>query len=84
MGFSFRKSFKVGPFRTTVSHRGITNSVGAGGLRYSKTARFADVGSSDQDQRITDGQPTAAPKGNPIVGLIVLAVIGYVLYKVLT
>jgi hypothetical protein len=84
MGFSFRKSFRVGPFRTTVSHRGITNSIGAAGLRYSKTARFADLGSSNQDQMIADDQPAAAPEGNPIVGLIVLAVIGYVLYKLLT
>lgn len=34
---SFRKSFRVGPFRSTLSHRGITNSVGAGGLRISES-----------------------------------------------
>lgn len=90
MGFSFRKSFSVGPFRTTFTHRGITNSVGFGGARYSKTARYADMGSSDtQDQRqdltsIGEGQPSAAPKGNPIVGWVVIAVIAYVIYKVLT
>jgi hypothetical protein len=33
MRISFRKSFKLGPFRTTISNRGITNSVGGGGFR---------------------------------------------------
>lgn len=33
MRISFRKSFKVGPFRTTISNRGITNSIGGGGFR---------------------------------------------------
>ena len=86
MGFSFRKSFGVGPFRTTFTHRGITNSVGFGGARYSKTTRFADMDST-QNQDLTttgEGQPSAAPKGNPIVGWIVIAVIGYVSYKLLT
>ena len=83
MGFSFRKSFKVGPFRSTISHRGITNSIGAGGLRYSKRAGFAGTGSSKR-QRITEGEPTATPKGNPIVGFVVLAVVGFVLYTLLT
>lgn len=86
MGFSFRKSFGVGPFRTTFTHRGITNSVGFGGARYSKTKRYADMGSSERQDLTSnsDGQPSATPKGNPIVGWIVIAVIGYVIYKVLT
>lgn len=83
MGFGFRKSFKFGPFRTTVSHRGITNSIGAGGVRYSKRACFADIGSSNRP-RMADGAPTATPKGNPVVGFIVLAVIAFALYKLLT
>lgn len=33
MRISFRKSFKVGPFRTTISNRGVTNSIGGGGFR---------------------------------------------------
>jgi hypothetical protein len=90
MGFSFRKSFGVGPFRTTFTHRGITNSVGFGGARYSKTKRYDDMGvARDQDpvQDLTstgEGQPSATPKGNPIVGWIVIAAIAYVIYKVLT
>lgn len=35
MKLSFRKSFRAGPFRTTLSNRGLTNSVGVGGLRLS-------------------------------------------------
>ena len=33
MRISYRKSFKVGPFRTTISNRGVTNSVGGAGFR---------------------------------------------------
>lgn len=33
MRISFRKSFRIGPFRTTISNRGITNSIGGGGFR---------------------------------------------------
>ncbi|MBY3151182.1 DUF4236 domain-containing protein [Rhizobium laguerreae] len=83
MGFSFRKSFGVGPFRTTVTHRGITNSVGMGGARYSKKTRFTDTQNRDLTAP-NEGRPSAASKGNPIVGLVVLAVIGYVIYKLLT
>ncbi len=82
MGFGFRKSFKVGPFRSTISHRGITNSVGAGGLRYSKRASF--TGSGSKRQRTTNGEPTATSNGNPLVGLVIIAVVGFVLYKILT
>jgi hypothetical protein len=39
MRFGFRKSFKAGPFRTTVTKRGLTHSVGAGGLRVSTGRR---------------------------------------------
>lgn len=38
MGFRFRKSFKVGPFRTTVSKSGISTSFGIKGARITKTA----------------------------------------------
>lgn len=39
MGFRFRKSFKAGPFRWTVSKSGISTSVGVKGYRVTKTAR---------------------------------------------
>jgi hypothetical protein len=35
MRLTFRKSFRLGPIRTTLGSRGITNSIGAGGLRLS-------------------------------------------------
>lgn len=38
MGFRFRKSFKTGPFRTTVSKSGISHSIGTKGIRVTKTA----------------------------------------------
>ena len=38
MGFRFRKSFKVGPFRTTISKSGISTSVGVKGARITKRA----------------------------------------------
>ncbi len=33
MGFSYRKSVKVGPFRINLSNRGVGYSVGGGGFR---------------------------------------------------
>lgn len=38
MGFSFRKSVKVGPARVNISKSGVGYSIGAGGLRYTKRA----------------------------------------------
>ena len=38
MGFRFRKSKKVGPFRINMSQKGIGWSVGVKGLRYTKKA----------------------------------------------
>nr|WP_250807737.1 DUF4236 domain-containing protein [Neorhizobium tomejilense] len=83
MGLGFRKSFKVGPFRTTLTHRGITNSVGAGGVRYSKTARFAQTEPRRSDLPSVDDPSTTRPaaKGNPVIGVAVLALLGYGLYK---
>ncbi|RAY11665.1 DUF4236 domain-containing protein [Actinomadura craniellae] len=38
MGFGFRKSVKVGPFRLNFSKSGVGHSVGGRGARYTKTA----------------------------------------------
>lgn len=38
MGFSFRKSKKFGPFRFTLSHRGVSASTGAGPVRVSRSS----------------------------------------------
>ncbi len=37
MGLMFRKSRKVGPFRFTLSHRGVSGSVGAGPVRVGRS-----------------------------------------------
>lgn len=39
MGFTYRKSVRVGPFRVNVSGAGVGWSVGAGGLRTGVSAR---------------------------------------------
>lgn len=39
MGFSFRKSIKIGPARINLSKSGVGYSVGAGGLRYTKSPK---------------------------------------------
>lgn len=39
MGFNFRKSIKIGPARINLSKSGVGYSVGAGGLRYTKSAK---------------------------------------------
>lgn len=41
MGFRFRKSVKLGPFRVTLSKSGISYSAGVKGLRVTKTASGA-------------------------------------------
>ena len=38
MGFGFRKSKKVGPFRFTLSKRGVSTSSGAGPVRVSRSS----------------------------------------------
>lgn len=44
MGFNFRKSIKVGPARVNLSKSGVGYSVGAGGLRYTKSAKRGKSG----------------------------------------
>lgn len=39
MGFNFRKSFKLGPARVNLSKSGVGYSIGAGGVRYTKSAK---------------------------------------------
>lgn len=39
MGFRFRRSMKVGPGRVTLSRRGLSGSVGAGGVRIGRSRR---------------------------------------------
>lgn len=38
MGFSFKKSFNLGPFRLNLSKSGIGYSIGTKGLRFTKKA----------------------------------------------
>ena len=39
MGFSFRKSIKLGPARINLSKSGVGYSIGAGGVRYTKSPK---------------------------------------------
>lgn len=39
MGFNFRKSIKIGPARVNLSKSGVGYSVGAGGVRYTKSPK---------------------------------------------
>lgn len=38
MGFGFRKSKKLGPFRVTLTHRGVSGSAGAGPVRIGRSS----------------------------------------------
>ena len=38
MGFGFRKSRKLGPFRVTLTHRGVSGSAGAGPVRVGRSS----------------------------------------------
>ena len=38
MGFGYRRSKRLGPFRFTVTHRSISGSVGAGPVRASRSS----------------------------------------------
>lgn len=46
MGFNFRKSFKLGPARVNLSKSGVGYSIGAGGVRFTKSARKKKSGDS--------------------------------------
>lgn len=82
MGIRFRKSFGIGPFRTTLTHRGVTNSVGAKGLRYSKTTRYSNIGGGNQGPSGNPEIPQSS-NGKPILGFFILAGIVYVVFKLL-
>ena len=43
MGFSFRKSIKLGPARINLSKSGVGYSIGAGGVRYTKSPQRKSV-----------------------------------------
>jgi hypothetical protein len=51
MGFGYRKSKKVGPFRFTLTHRGVSGSAGAGPLRVGRSSS----GRRTKSVRITKG-----------------------------
>ena len=38
MGFGYRQSRKVGPFRFTLTHRGVSGSAGGGPLRFGRSS----------------------------------------------
>jgi len=82
MRLGFRKTFKFGPFRTTVSHRGITNSIGAGGLRLSQRTPLSGSGrrrrTAIRDETVAPSSDTAA--GNPVLGFVVLGLAAFGLY----
>lgn len=71
MGFRFRKSMKIGPFRVTLSKSGISYSAGVKGLRVTKTASGAvrttasipGTGISYVKQASGKSQQAAAPAG---------------------
>ena len=54
MGFVFRKSFKIGPFRITVSKSGISFSAGVKGARVTNRAdgRMQTTGQVMRDDRV--------------------------------
>jgi hypothetical protein len=74
MGLRFRKSFKLGPMRMTLTDKGLTNSIGAGGVRYSKTTRFAQDGRRRLPTASNgNGRAGSSSAGRAVVGLVVLA-----------
>lgn len=52
MGWSFRKSIKVGPARVNLSKSGVGYSVGAGGLRYTKRANAKKHSKAENRRKI--------------------------------
>lgn len=65
MGFSFRRSVKLpGGVRVNMSHRGVSGSVGAGGLRYSTgTARWDGKGKGRKPRGTAPPRSSAATSG---------------------
>lgn len=52
MGWSFRKSIKVGPARVNLSKSGVGYSIGAGGLRYTKRANAKKQAKTNDSRKI--------------------------------
>ncbi len=74
MGFRFRKSFNLGPFRATLSKSGIGSSIGFKGFRYTlradgkrqKTLSVPGTGLSFVD--ISKSDSTAGPDSEQVLG----------------
>lgn len=65
MGFRFRRNTKVGPGRVTLSRRGLSGSIGAGGVRIGR-AVAARTGRSPCSAPACRGSATAAGAGDPL------------------
>jgi hypothetical protein len=75
MSFSFRKSFKAGPFRTTITHRGITNSVSAGGIRVGPTGASKKSNKSRSKAPETEKTGVIASSLQALIGCVVLVIL---------
>ena len=79
MGFRFRKSFNIGPFRTTLSKSGIGASIGFKGFRYTLRAdgkrqktfsvpgtglSFVDISKSDNTAPADGKETCEGPSGH--------------------
>jgi Ftsk gamma domain/Protein of unknown function (DUF4236) len=73
MGFSFHKLFKMGPLRFTLSKRGLSSSIGGGGVRVTASSRgvhlSAGAGGLSFRTRLDAGksrsEPAASPRDEP-------------------
>jgi hypothetical protein len=78
MSWQYRKSKKVGPFRFTASKRGISSSIGLGGLRYTRradgsyqrTVRIPGTGIRNTTRIGSSRQPQSAGLGGFAVGYV--------------
>ena len=59
MGFNFRKSIKVGPARINLSKSGVGYSIGAGGLRYTKSPKRKSSNKKNTPQKMATVKRTA-------------------------
>lgn len=90
MGFNFRKSIKIGPARVNLSKSGVGYSVGAGGLRYTKSAKKGKapekpgcLGSLFALALVCIALAVIAQYWKILLTIILLGVVIYILCKVL-
>jgi len=84
MGWSYRKSVRVGPFRVNLSKSGVGYSVGAGGFRVGQSAKGRRYSSFTIPGTGMTYRPSKSSSGTGCMLLIpILLALSFALFKIL-